>query len=53
MARVIIINWENIIELIYKIQNLNLDDDVKYRNILVKLLNEQKIPENEFFERYC
>ena len=49
MARVISITWENIIELIYKIQNLNLDVDVKYRNILVKLLNEQKIQENEFF----
>ena len=49
MARVISITWENIIELIDKIQNLNLDVDVKYRNILVKLLNEQKIQENEFF----
>jgi len=36
MARVLSINSANIIELAYKIQKLECEVDLKYRNILVK-----------------
>lgn len=53
MARVLSINSGNIIERAYKIQTLDREVDLNYRNILIKSFKETENNREYFYERHC